>query len=94
MNLITELKRRNVFRVGLAYLVGAWLIAQVFQLAVESFAAPDWIMKMLIVVLVIGFPAIIFFSWAYELTPDGLRRESDVNPVLSVTQHTPGAWTS
>lgn len=88
MNLFRELKRRNVFRVGLAYLVGAWLIAQVIQLAAESFEAPDWIMKMLIVALVIGFPAVIFFSWAYELTPEGLKRESDVASEDSITHAT------
>ena len=88
MNLFRELQRRNVFRVGLAYLVGAWLIAQVVQLSAESFGAPDWIMKMLIVFLVIGFPLIVFFSWAYELTPDGLRREADVAPDKSITHKT------
>ena len=88
MNLFRELKRRNVFRVGLAYLVGAWLIAQVIQLAADSFAAPDWIMKMLIVVLILGFPAIIFFSWAYELTPDGLKRESELVLNETVTHDT------
>ncbi|HSM68271.1 MAG TPA: FlgO family outer membrane protein, partial [Xanthomonadales bacterium] len=88
MNLFRELKRRNVFRVGLAYLVGAWLIAQVIQLAADSFAAPDWIMKMLIVVLILGFPAIIFFSWAYELTPDGLKRESELALSETVSHET------
>lgn len=88
MNLFRELKRRNVLRVGLAYLVGAWLIAQVVQLAAESFGAPDWIMKMLIVVLILGFPAIIFFSWAYELTPDGLKRESELALSESVSLET------
>lgn len=88
MSLYSELKRRNVFRVSLAYLVGAWLIAQVVQLAADSFDAPGWIMKMLIVVLVLGFPAILFFSWAYELTPDGLRRESEVHVDQKISHKT------
>jgi len=88
MSLFSELRRRNVFRVGLAYLVAAWLVAQVVQLAADSFDAPGWIMKMLIVVLVLGFPVVLFFSWAYELTPDGLRRESDLTPDQVVSQAT------
>jgi len=88
MNLFSELKRRNVFRVGLAYAVGAWLIAQVVQLAAESFDAPSWIMKMLIVVLIIGFPVTVFFSWAYELTPEGIRREAEVDRARSITHRT------
>lgn len=88
MNLFTELKRRNVFRVGLAYLVAAWLVAQVVELAADSFAAPGWIMKMLIVVLIIGFPAVLFFAWAYEFTPEGLKRESEVTRAESITHET------
>lgn len=78
MHLYKELKRRNVFRAGLAYLVAAWLVAQVVELAAETFAAPAWIMQLLIVVLVLGFPAVVIFAWAYEITPEGLKRESEV----------------
>ncbi len=88
MNLFTELQRRNVFRVGMAYLVAGWLVAQVVQLAADSFGAPGWIMKMLIVALVIGFPAVLFFSWAFELTPEGLKRESEVDRNQSISHHT------
>ena len=88
MSLFSELKRRNVFRVGVAYAVGAWLVAQVLQLSVESFDAPAWIMKMLIVVLILGFPVVIFLSWVYELTPEGIRREVEVDRARSVTHET------
>lgn len=88
MSLISELRRRNVFRVGLAYLVAAWLVAQVVQLTAEAFGAPDWIMKLLIVVLVIAFPAVLFFAWAYEITPEGVRRESELQRPDSLTHQT------
>jgi len=69
MNFFAELKRRNVFRVVIAYIVTSWLVAQVAQLAAESFGAPDWVMKMFITLLALGFPIAIIFSWAFEMTP-------------------------
>jgi len=80
MSFFIELKRRNVFRVGIAYAITAWLIAQIAGLAADSFGAPDWVMKMIITMLVLGSPVALVMAWAYELTPDGLRRESDLSP--------------
>jgi TolB-like protein/Tfp pilus assembly protein PilF len=77
LSLFTKLKRRNVFRAGIAYIITAWLIAQVAGLAAQSFEAPAWVMKMIITLLLLGFPLAMFFTWAYDLTPDGLSRESD-----------------
>jgi TolB-like protein len=77
LSLFKELKRRNVFRVGFAYTIATWLFAQIAELAASSFGAPDWVMKMIITMLVLGFPVALVMAWAYELTPDGLRRESD-----------------
>ncbi len=74
----SELKRRNVFRVAIAYIVAAWVIAQVADLAADAFNAPGWVMKMLIVVLLIGLPVALFLAWAYELTPDGVKRAKDL----------------
>ncbi|MEM9302967.1 MAG: hypothetical protein AAGE01_12695, partial [Pseudomonadota bacterium] len=88
MSLFAELQRRNVFRVGFAYAVTAWLIAQVADLAADAFAAPDWFMRMLIVVLALGLPLALFLAWVYELTPQGIRREKDIKPEESVTAHT------
>lgn len=76
MSFFKELQRRNVFRAGLAYVVVAWLIAQVLQLVLDTFAAPDWVMKTVLVLLAAGFPVLLFFAWAFELTPEGLRRET------------------
>ncbi len=64
-DLFSELKRRNVFRVAFAYAVVAWVVAQIAELAADSFGAPDWVMKMFIVFLALGFPLALFFSWAY-----------------------------
>lgn len=88
MSLFNELKRRNVFRVGIAYLVVAWLLAQVLQLVFESFGTPDWAIKTLLVLLATGFPFAIFFAWAFEMTPEGLKRERDVDRSQSITHET------
>ena len=86
--LIQELKRRNVFRVGTAYVVLAWLLAQVSDLAADTFGAPDWVMKMLITLLAVAFPLVLFFAWAYELTPEGIKKEKDVDRSQSITPQT------
>ncbi len=88
MGLITELKRRNVFRVAIAYVVFAWVLAQVAGLAFESFGAPDWVPKSVLFLLVLGLPIAIFFAWAFELTPEGLKKESEVDRSQSITHKT------
>jgi len=75
---IEELRYRNVFRVAIAYIIASWLIAQATDLAADAFDAPDWVMKMLIVVLLIGLPIALFLAWAYELTPDGVVKAEDL----------------
>lgn len=79
MSLLEELKRRQVIRAGIAYLVIAWMIAQVLQLVFESFATPNWVMKTVLVLLIAGFPLLLLFAWVFELTPEGLRRETSVS---------------
>ena len=87
-NFFGELKRRNVFRVAIAYAVVAWVVAQIVELAADSFGAPDWVMKMFIVFLAVGFPLALFFSWAFEITPEGLKREEDIDRSKSITPTT------
>ena len=89
MSFIDELKRRNVIRVAIAYVIVVWLIAQVTELALDSFAAPDWVMKTVLFLLVIGFPVALVLAWAYETTPDGVRRDTGIagkadKPLLGV----------
>jgi adenylate cyclase len=90
LSLFRELKRRNVFRIGIAYGIATWLIAQIADLAASSFFAPDWVMKMIITILVLGFPVALVMAWAYELTPDGLRRDSEVEHGQSNAQANAG----
>jgi TolB-like protein len=75
---IEELRYRNVFRVAVAYIVAGWLIAQVADLAADAFNAPEWFMQMLIVLLLLGLPVALFLAWAYELTPDGVKKAKDL----------------
>jgi TolB-like protein/tetratricopeptide (TPR) repeat protein len=83
LSLFKELKRRNVIKVGIAYVVVAWLVAQVLQLAFESFGTPDWAIKTVLVLLATGLPFALFFSWAYEMTPEGLKRDSESDGIKS-----------
>ncbi|TDR22354.1 tetratricopeptide repeat protein [Marinicella litoralis] len=87
MSLFNELKRRNVFRVAAAYLVIGWLLLQVTDTVVPALHLPDWIISALTLVLLLGFIPTVLFSWAYELTPDGLKKDSEVsaNQVSSFT---------
>jgi adenylate cyclase len=73
--LLSELKRRSVFRVAVGYLVGAWLLTEVAGLAAASFDAPGWVMRIVIVFLLIAFVPALVLAWLFEITPDGLRRD-------------------
>jgi len=88
MSLITELKRRNVFKVGAAYLVGSWLMIQVVDILLDNIGAPAWVLQTLFVVLGVGFFITLFFAWAFELTPEGVKREADVDRSQSITPQT------
>ena len=86
--LFNELKRRNVVRVGIAYILIAWLIAQVAELALDSFDAPGWVIKSVLLLLALGLPVALFFAWAFELTPEGIKKEKDVDRSQSITSNT------
>jgi TolB-like protein/Tfp pilus assembly protein PilF len=87
-NLFSELKRRNVIRVAGLYLVGAWLVVQVAGTVLPMFGAPEWLPRTIVVLLAIGFVPAVIFSWVFELTPQGLKREDDVAPERSITPRT------
>jgi TolB-like protein/Tfp pilus assembly protein PilF len=75
-----ELKRRNVYKVAVAYTVVAWLLIQGASIVLPTFAAPAWVMQVLIIVLVLGFPISAVLAWAFEITPEGIKRDKDVVP--------------
>ena len=88
MSLFNELKRRNVFKVAIAYVVMSWLVLQVADVVLNHITAPGWIFQVLMLFLAIGLPFAIFFAWAFELTPEGLKRESEVDRTQSITPQT------
>ena len=88
MSLFSELKRRNVFRVAIAYVIAAWLVLQVSQLVLEAIEAPAWVLKAFLLLAALGLPIVLLFSWAYELTPEGLKKEQDVDRSGSITHGT------
>jgi adenylate cyclase len=87
-NLFAELKRRNVIRMAGLYLVGAWLVVQVAGTVLPMFGAPEWLPRTIVVLLAIAFIPAVIFSWVFELTPQGLKREEDVAPEHSITPQT------
>jgi adenylate cyclase len=88
MSFISELKRRNVIRVALLYLVVGWIILQVTELLAEVLTLPDWTSRLVLALLVLGFVPALIFSWVYELTPEGLKREHLVDRNASITAAT------
>ena len=88
MSLFNELKRRNVFKVAIAYVVMSWLVLQVADVVLNHITAPGWIFQVLMLFLAIGLPFAVFFAWAFELTPEGLKRESEVDRTQSITPQT------
>ena len=88
MSFFTELKRRNVFRVALLYLVASWLIIQVADTGVSLLGLPEWTGRLVFLLLLIGLPLVVVFSWAYEITPEGLKREKEVERDVSITHET------
>ena len=87
-NFFSELKRRNVIRFAGLYLVGAWLIVQVASTVLPMFGGPDWLPRSIVILLVIGFIPALIFSWVFELTPQGLKRDEDVSPEQSIAPQT------
>ena len=88
MTFLNELKRRNVFRVGTAYLAGAWLFIEVAGTLFPVFRIPDWGIRFMVFVFALGFVPALIFSWVYELTPEGLRREKDIDQSVPLTHKT------
>jgi len=88
VSFLGELRRRNVIRVGLAYVIAGWLLVQVLEVAADIFEAPSWAMKFSVTLIAVGLVPVLIFSWIYEITPEGIRREAEVEPDASITHHT------
>ena len=80
---IAELKKRHVFKAGLAYLIGAWVFTEVAALVLDAFSAPPYFLKTILVVIAIGFPIWLVFSWIYDLTPEGIIKTSSSKQAVS-----------
>src|SRR5438067_10697064 len=79
-SLFAELKRRNVYKVAVAYAVISWVLIQAASILLPTFEAPTWVMKVFVVFLVFGFVISVIISWAFEATPEGLKRTENVSP--------------
>jgi TolB-like protein len=88
MNLFAELRRRNVIRMAGLYLVGAWILVQVSETLLPIFHTPEWVLQTLVVLLALGFVPALVFSWLFELTPEGLKRDADVSATQSIATQT------
>src|SRR6266487_2188195 len=85
-NFFAELKRRNVYKVAIAYAVVAWLLMQVASQIFPFFEIPNWAVRFVVLLLVIGFPVAMILAWAFELTPEGIKRVEDVDLTKSTTR--------
>ena len=88
MSLFSDLRRRNVIRVAAAYAVVAWLLVQVADVVFPIFGAPDWVLRTFIIMLLLGLPVALLVAWVFELTPEGVKREKDIDRSASVTRST------
>ena len=88
ISLIAELKRRNVFRVAMAYGIVAWLLVEMASVVLPALHLPEWTLTLLVFLVVAGFPLALILAWAFELTPEGIKRETSVDPAESITDLT------
>ena len=88
MSFFTELKRRNVFKVGIAYVLMGWLVLQGVDFGLDLIDAPNWVIQAFSMLVIAGLPLALFFAWAFELTPEGIKREHEVDRTQSITNQT------
>src|SRR4051812_22702041 len=86
-NFFAELKRRNVYKVAVAYAVVSWLLIQIATQVFPFFEVPNWAVRLVVLLLVLGFPVALVLSWAFEITPEGIKRESQIAPNESIARH-------
>ncbi len=88
MSVLKELNRRNVFRVALLYVVAAWFVLQVIGFIFAQLGIPDWTFRFIFALLVVCFPLVMVFSWIFKLTPEGIKREHNIEAQASITIQT------
>lgn len=86
MTFVEELKRRNVIKVAVAYVVVAWLVMQFSDVILNNIEAPGWVFQVIMLVLGIGFALALFFAWAFEMTPEGIKREESLAELENLFQ--------
>src|SRR5437016_8983231 len=90
-NFFAELKRRNVYKVAVAYAVVGWLLVQMTTQVFTIFEIPNWALRLIVLAIIIGFPIALVIAWAFELTPEGIKRTEDVDPATQ-TRTKSHAW--
>ncbi len=85
---VSELRRRNVYKVAVAYAVVSWLLIQIATQVFPFFEIPNWAVRFVVLLLILGFPVALILSWAFEITSAGIKRESEIEPDKSITHHT------
>jgi len=91
-NLFAELKRRNVYKVAVAYIVGGWALSQGIAQVFPVFDVPNWAIRLIVLLIIIGFPVAVVLAWAFELTPEGLKRTEDVDPIAAARAPRKHGW--
>src|ERR1700730_8362344 len=91
-NFVSELRRRNVYKVAVAYAVVGWLLVQVTTQVFPIFEIPNWASRLIVLAIIIGFPIALVIAWAFELTPEGLKRTEDVDLAAAKRQPRKHAW--
>ena len=87
-SIFAELKRRNVYKVAVVYAVVSWLLIQIATQVFPFFEIPSWAVRLVVLLLILGFPVVLILSWAFELTPEGIKRESEMDPSKSIAPRT------
>src|SRR5947199_8396856 len=91
-NFFAELKRRNVYKVAVAYIVAGWALAQGIAQVFPVFNVPNWVVRLIVVLTIIGFPFALIFAWAFQITPDGLQRTEEADPMPAPLRPTSRTW--
>src|SRR5256885_2646274 len=91
-NFFAELKRRNVYKVAVAYAVVGWLLVQITTQVFPIFEIPNWALRLIVLAIIIGFPIALVIAWAFELTPEGLKRTEDVDLAAAARRPHHRAW--